>query len=124
MEDLRTTEFIEPVDKVYVRTDSQNHITAIDSEWNIKDLTDWTYIDEGYGDRFKHSQGNYFEKPVMNFDGTHNYKLVDGSVVETTAEEKAEELASFPQPEPDPITQLQADIVEAVINEYKVTIGE
>lgn len=110
MKDLKATEFIEPKDRVYVRTDSQNRIIAIDSEWNIKDLTDWIYIDEGYGDRFKHAQGNYLSKFLYDEQGCHNYKLVDGVVVETSDEEKAEELAGFPQPEPTAEEQLRADV--------------
>lgn len=109
--------------KVYVRV-KDNLVTEINSSAFITDTEGWIKIDEGTGDKYHHAQGNYFGKPIINFDGTHNYKLVDGAVVETTDEEKAEELAGFPQSEPDPITQLQADIVEAVIDEYKVTTGE
>lgn len=97
--------------KVYVRV-IDNLVTEVNSSAFISDLTDWILIDEGTGDKYHHAQGNYFDKLIMNYDGTHNYKLVDGVVVETTDEEKAEELASFPQPEPTEMERLQEELAK------------
>lgn len=92
--------------KVYIKVDENNRITEVNSSAFISDTEGWIEIDSGLGDKYHHAQGNYFDKPIMNFDGTHNYKLVDGAVIETSEEEKAEELASFPKPEPTEIEQL------------------
>ncbi len=72
---------------VYVQTDDLSRITAINSNAFITDLTDWTKIDEGCGDRYYHAQGNYFAKPIMTIGGVYHYKLIEGEVVECTAEE-------------------------------------
>jgi hypothetical protein len=39
--------------KVYVLIDSNNHITRIEGQYSLPlDLTSWTLIDEGYGDKY------------------------------------------------------------------------
>lgn len=60
---------------VYVKINDKGEITQINSELFIKDTSEWIKIDEGFGDRFVHAQGNYFEKPLMNRDGSYNYKI-------------------------------------------------
>ena len=85
---------------VYVKPNSNGYITAVNSSAFLTDTTDWVEIDSGYGDRYHHAQGNYFSKPVMTIDGVCYYKMVDGEVVECTAEEIAEqEEANKPEPE-------------------------
>ena len=61
--------------KVYVKVNSNNEIIAINSEIFINDLTEWTYIDEGYGDKFAHAQSQYFDKPLIDENGNYRYKL-------------------------------------------------
>lgn len=86
---------------VYVKTDNSGYITAINSSTFLLDTTGWTEIDSGYGDKYHHAQGNYFEKPITTDGGAHRYKLVDGVPVECTAEEiKAQEEANKPIPTP------------------------
>ena len=85
---------------IYAKTGAQNRIVQINSSAFLKDVANWTKIDEGTGDRYHHAQGNYFPLPVVNVDGTHNYKLIDGVPVETTAKEKADELAAMPPAAP------------------------
>lgn len=86
--------------KVYIKIESNGYVIAIDSEWNINDLTDWIEIDEGStsDDKYHHAQGNYFNKPLTDDNGCHNYVYENGAVRETTTEEKAVELDSFPKP--------------------------
>lgn len=67
---------IEPF-KVYVKINDNNEIIEINSNVFIKDTTGWIKIDEGFGDKYAHAQGNYFDKPIVNRDGTYNYKLDD-----------------------------------------------
>ena len=71
--------------KVYVKTDPQNRITTINSDAFLSSTDGWTLIDEGEGDRYMHSQGNYLPKPLMTMQGIYQYKLVDGKAVERTA---------------------------------------
>ena len=72
---------------VYVRTDDAGRITAINSSAFLADVTGWTEIDSGYGDKYHHAQGNYFDKPLCDERGIYRYKLVDGKPVERTQEE-------------------------------------
>ena len=84
---------------VYVKVNSNSYITAVDSSAFLTDLTDWVKIDEGYGDKYHHAQGKYFDRPVMTMGGAYRYKLADGAVVECTAEEIAQqEAANRPVP--------------------------
>ena len=85
---------------VYVKTNSNGYITAVNSSAFLEDVTGWTEIDSGYGDKYHHAQGNYFPKPIRTFGCAYCYKLIDGEVVECTAEEiKEQEEANKPIPE-------------------------
>ena len=86
---------------VYVKTNSKGYITEVNSSEFLTDTTDWVKIDSGYGDKYHHAQGNYFPEPIMTMGGAYRYKLVDGVVVECTAEEiEAQEEANKPEPDP------------------------
>ena len=83
----------ENISKIYVKTDISGNITAINSFDFISDVTDWTLIDEGTGDKYHHAQNNYLDKPLTDENGIYNYKLVDGRIIERTKEDKAPNLA-------------------------------
>ena len=72
---------------VYVKVDESNRVTSINSSAFLPDTTGWTEIDSGYGDKYHHAQGNYFDKPLCDERGIYRYKLVDGKPVERTQEE-------------------------------------
>ena len=74
---------------VYVKPNENDYITAVNSSAFMPDTTGWTQIDEGYGDKYHHAQGNYFPQPIITMGGAYRYKLVDGKPVECTAEEIA-----------------------------------
>ena len=76
---------------VYIKINNLCYITAINSDAFLSDLTDWTKIDEGCGDKYHHAQGNYLPKPIITESGAYRYKLVNGVVVECTAEEIEEQ---------------------------------
>lgn len=80
---------------VYVKTKENGYIVAVNSSAFLNDLTDWIKIDEGYGDRYYHAQGNYFDQPIMDENGVYRYKLVAGAPVECTAEEIAAQERAF-----------------------------
>ena len=97
--------------RVFIKTDSQDRITAVNSEIFISDLSGWTEIDSGDGDRFVHAQGNYLPKSVIDDNGIFRYKYVDGAIYERSADEMA---ADMPVPEPAPPSnaELAAAIAE------------
>lgn len=86
---------------VYVKTNSNSYITAVNSSAFLSVTTNWIEIDSGYGDKYHHAQGNYFPKYIITDGGAYRYKLVKGKPVECSAEEiKAQEEANTPAPAP------------------------
>ena len=73
--------------KVLVRVDDAGRVVAINSSAFLQDADGWTEIDSGYGDKYHHAQGNYFDKPLYDERGIYRYKLADGKAVERTQEE-------------------------------------
>ena len=97
--------------RVFVKTDHENRVTAINSEIFISDTTGWTEIDRGDGDRYVHAQGNYLPKPLTDENGVYRYKYADGIVSERTAEEMAGDIPA-PVPAPPTNAELAAAIAE------------
>lgn len=93
--------------RVYVKTDEDGRITAINSSAFLPDAKGWTMIDQGHGDRYAHAQGNYLEKPMMDDRGIFRYKMVDGKPVERTTEEMEADYVP-PEPEPDLAAEVAA----------------
>lgn len=75
-------EIIEQPIKVYIKINENNEIIEVGSSIFIEDLTGWIEIDSGLGDKFAHAQSQYFAKPLINDDGSFNYKLINNQVVE------------------------------------------
>lgn len=96
---------------VYVKTDSNGYITAVNSSAFLPDTTGWTEIDRGYGDKYHHAQGNYFPQPIITMGGAYRYKLVDGKAMECTAEEIAKQEEAL-KPVPAPTTD---DVLNALL---------
>lgn len=67
--------------KVYVKVNQDNFITEVNSEIFINDLTGWTYIDSGFGDKYAHAQSQYFDKTLMDENGNYNYKFINGEII-------------------------------------------
>lgn len=95
---------------VYVKLDDANRITAVNSSAFLRDVTGWTEIDSGYGDKYHHAQGNYFPMSIMDERGVYRYRLEDGQPVERTQEEMdADYVPPAHQPsESERIAQLEA----------------
>ena len=66
-------EILEQPIKVYIKTNSNREIIAINSDIFIDDLTGWIEIDKGYGDKYAHAQSQYFDKPLIDENGKYNY---------------------------------------------------
>ena len=78
--------------KVYVQTDENGIITAVNSSAFLPDVTGWIEIDEGTGDHFHHAQGNYLPDGLTDERGLYNYKLVDSKPALRIDEDKQPEL--------------------------------
>lgn len=105
-----------PKSRVYVLLDSESRVLRLEGEYSLPaDLAGWIKIDEGYGDRFSLAQSHYLEKPL--YDGAvPRYKLVDGKVVERTAEEIEADKAKLPKPAPtttERVTSLEEQLATA-----------
>ena len=105
-----------PKSRVYVQTDETGRVLRLEGEYSLPtDLAGWTKIDEGYGDRFSLAQSHYLDKPL--YDGAVlRYKLVDGKVVERTAEEIEADKAKLPKPAPtttERVTSLEEQLATA-----------
>ena len=95
--------------RVFIKTDSQDRITAVNSEIFISDLSGWTEIDSGDGDRFVHAQGNYLPKSVIDDNGIYRYKYVNGEISERSADEMASDM-----PEDTPVPPSNAELAAAI----------
>lgn len=105
-----------PKSRVYVLCDSESRVLRLEGEYSLPaDLTGWIKIDEGYGDDFALAQSHYLDKPL--YDGAVlRYKLVDGKVVERTAEEIEADKAKLPKPAPtttERVTSLEEQLATA-----------
>lgn len=89
--------------KVYIKTDDNNLVTAINSSAFLFDLTGWIEIDKGTGDKYHHAQGNYLPKGLMTDDGVYRYKYTDEELQERTEEEIQKERDARP-PAPEIMT--------------------
>ena len=104
-------DYIEQPYHVYVQTDEQGRITAVNSSAFVGE--DWgTEIDQGYGDKYHHAQGNYFPGPIYTEDGIPRYKLEGGQAVERTEEEIEADRALLPEPEPTENEKLRRRVAE------------
>ena len=88
---------------VYVQTNENGHITDIGSDLFLPSLDGWQRIDEGFGERYDHAQGQYLPQPVHDEDGRSNWKLVGGEPVMRTDAEKAAD------PMPEVVPALSGD---------------
>lgn len=97
---------------VYARTDSNGYITTVNSSAFLTDTTGWVEIDRGYGDKYHHAQGNYFQQPIITMGGAYRYRVVDGKPVECTAEEiTQQEEALKPVDEPTQEDRIEAQVM-------------
>lgn len=106
---------------VYVQTDEENRIIAISSDAFLPSLDGWVKIDEGYGDKYHHAQGNYFPLPIRDERGVCCYKLVDGSPEERTL---AEMDADYTPPVPAPSESERITALEEALAAYEAAYAE
>lgn len=98
---------------VYVMVSNFGYITDINSSAFLADVSGWTEIDRGIGDKYHHAQGNYLPGPLMTVGGAYRYKLVNGKPVECTSEEiQEQEEANQPEPTPGTDPELAETVSE------------
>lgn len=88
--------------KVYIKTNENNIITAINSSIFLNNIEGYIQVDEGIGDKYAHAQGNYLDKSLVDESGRFNYKFENGQILELTEEDKN---SLFQKPEPTPSKQ-------------------
>ena len=108
---------------VYVKTDSNGYITAVNSSEFMPDTTGWTEIDRGYADKHHHAQGNYFPQPIITMGGAYRYKLVDGQPVECTAEEIAAQEEAL-KPVPTPSLENRVEVLESTTDDMILLMAD
>lgn len=100
--------------KVYVLLDERSLVLRCEGGYamsNIDDLSQWTCIDEGTGDRFNLCQSHYFDA-LYTEQGIPRYKYEGGVCVLRSEAEIAEDVANLPKPEPSQLEQTQAEAVQ------------
>ena len=106
---------------VYIKTDDTNRITSINSSAFLPNITGWTEIDSGYGDKYHHAQGNYFPQPLYDERGICRYKLVDGKPVERTQDEID---ADYTPTKIKPTTEQRVDALETTTDDIVLMMAE
>ena len=105
---------------VYVRVDETGRIVAINSDAFLPSTEGWVRIDEGYGDKYHHAQGNYLPAPLTDERGIRRYKLAGGKVVARTAEEMD---ADVPEPATEPTARERITALEEELRAAKILLG-
>ena len=97
--------------KVYIQTDTDGRILRCEGGYTTpSDLTDWTEIDEGTGDRYNLCQSHYFDGGLYTMDGIPRYRWDGTQAVLRTEEELEADRAA--RPAPPPTTDERTSILE------------
>lgn len=99
-----------PKSRVYVLLDEQSRVIRCEGGYtmnNIDDVSKWTYIGEGTGDRYNLCQAHYFDQ-LYTEDGIPRYKYEGGACVLRSDAEIAEDVANLPPPAPAEPTSAEA----------------
>lgn len=114
--------------KVYVKTNERDRIIRCEGGYTTpEDLTGWTEIDEGTGDRYNLCQSHYFSGGLYTLDGISRYKLQDGVPVELTEEEiEADRAASriehVSRPLQDDVNRLMVMMAQDIPGEVALSV--
>ena len=108
---------------VYVKPNESGYITAVNSSEFLPDTTGWAEIDSGYGDKYHHAQGNYFQLPIVTDGGAYRYKLVDGKPAECTAEEITAQEETL-KPVPTPTLENRVEVLESTTDDMILLMAD
>lgn len=101
--------------KVYVLLDDRSLVLRCEGGYamsNIDDVSQWTFVDEGTGDRYNLCQSHYLGGGLYTMQGIPRYKYEGGACVRRSEAEIAEDAANLPKPEPSQLEQTQAEAVQ------------
>nr|DAI51383.1 MAG TPA: hypothetical protein [Caudoviricetes sp.] len=99
--------------KVYVLLDEGSRIVRCEGGYtmsNIDDVSKWTYIDEGTGDRYNLCQSHYLDGGLYTYDGISRYKYEDGACVLRSEAEVEADRAALPPPAPTQLDRVEAQV--------------
>lgn len=97
--------------KVYVLLDERNRVLRCEGGYtmsNIDDVSKWTHIDEGTGDRYNLCQSHYLDGGLRTHDGLLRYKYEDGACVLRSEAEIAADRDALPKPQPSQLDRVEA----------------
>lgn len=113
-------EFETSKSKVYIQTDAEGRILRCDGGYTTPaDLTDWTYIEEGTGDRYNLCQSHYFDGGLHTMDGTPRYRWDGSAAVERTEKDLEADRAAIPEPKPSKTVEARLTALEAEAEQAK-----
>ena len=105
--------------KAYIQTDTEGRIIRCDGGYTTPaDLTGWTEIDEGTGDKYNLCQSHYFDGGLYTMDGIPRYKWDGSAAILRTDEELEADRAAILESKPsktveDRLTALEAEAEQA-----------
>ena len=112
------------MNKVYIQVDSQNRITAINSDQFINNLRNWIYIDRGEGDKYLHAQNNYFRLPIITENGIYRYKYENNVIKERSVKEITQDFLDISKNFQQITDEERFDQIESAIIELAELIVE
>ena len=113
-------EFETPKSKVYIQTDTDGRILRCEGGYTTpSDLTDWTEIDEGTGDRYNLCQSHYFDGGLYTMDGIPRYRWDGSMAVLRTEEELEADRAAIPDHKPSKTVEARLTALEAEAKQAK-----
>lgn len=104
--------------KVYIKVDEQRRILRCEGGYtmqNISDVSEWTLIDEGTGDRYNLCQSHYFDGGLYTMDGICRWKYENGECVLRTDAEIEADRSAKPLPEPTQLDRIEAQTAYTAI---------
>jgi hypothetical protein len=102
-----------PKSRVYVLLDERNRILRCEGGYtmsNIDDVSKWTYIDEGTGDRYNLCQSHYLDGGLYTMQGIPRYKYEGGACVLRSEAELAADRDALPKPQPSQMDRVEAQV--------------
>lgn len=108
---------------VYIKTDTQNRILAVNSSAFLRDTDGWVEIDQGFTDKHHHAQGNYFDKPLYDERGIMRYLYTPDA--ETLWRERTQEEmdADYSPPAHQPSDAERITALEEQLAAAKILLG-
>ena len=97
--------------KVYVLLDERNRVLRCEGGYtmsNIDDVSKWTCIDEGAGDKYNLCQSRYLDGGMYTMQGIPRYKYEGGVCVLRSEAELASDRDALPKPKPSQLDRVEA----------------